>query len=76
MTAMSDQQSCLVPNCTQKPYAPAGTGVACKEHFLDFLKWRRRRGEQMFFKYAAMTMSERDVVAAEWLKTVKVDQPR
>jgi hypothetical protein len=70
---MSDQQTCLVPNCTQKPYAPAGTRVACKEHFLDFLRWRRRRGPQMFFTYAAMTMSDRDVVADEWLKTVKIE---
>lgn len=70
---MSNQNACLVPNCTVKPFAPAGTGAACKEHFLDFLKWRRRKGPQMFSKYAAMTMPERDVVAAEWVKTVKVD---
>ena len=70
---MSDQHLCLVPNCTQKPYAPAGTGTACKEHFLDFLKWRRKKGAQMFSKYAAMTMPERDVVATEWIKTVKVE---
>ncbi len=70
---MSDQHSCLVPNCSQRPYAPAGTGVACKEHFLEFLKWRRKKGAQMFLKYAAMTMPERDVVAAEWVRTVKVE---
>ncbi|HYM37837.1 MAG TPA: hypothetical protein VES96_05515 [Nitrospiraceae bacterium] len=70
---MSDHQICLVPNCTQKPYAPAGTGAACKEHFLEFLKWRRKKGAQMFSKYAAMTMPERDVVAAEWVKTAKAE---
>ena len=70
---MSDHNTCLVPNCTQKPYAPAGTSAACKDHFLDFLKWRRRKGAQMFHSYAAMTMPERDGVASEWLKTVKVE---
>jgi hypothetical protein len=70
---MSDATTCLVPNCTQRPYAPAGTAAACKNHFLDFLKWRRRKGAQMFHKYAAMTMPERDVVAAEWIKTVKAE---
>jgi len=70
---MSDHQTCLVPNCRHKFYAPAGTGTACKEHFLDFLNWRRKKGAQMFLKYAAMTMPERDVVAAEWVKTVKVE---
>jgi hypothetical protein len=70
---MSDQRSCLVPNCPQKPYAPTGTGTACKEHFLDFLKWRRKKGAQMFLKYAAMTMPERDIVATEWVKAVKVE---
>ncbi|MBM4119374.1 MAG: hypothetical protein FJ248_00525 [Nitrospira sp.] len=70
---MSDYGTCLVPNCTQKPYAPAGTCTACKDHFLEFLKWRRRKSAQMFHSYAAMTMPERDDVAAEWLKTVKVE---
>lgn len=70
---MSESHKCMVPNCRGNSYAPAGTASACKEHFLDFLKWRRRRGAQMFHKYAAMTMEERDVVAAEWVKTVKVD---
>jgi hypothetical protein len=28
----------------------------------------------MFQKYAAMTMEERDAIAAEWLKTVKVEE--
>jgi hypothetical protein len=70
---MGDTQHCLVPNCSNKTYAPAGTGVACKAHFLDFLKWRRKKGAQMFSKYAAMTMPERDVVATEWVKAVAVE---
>ena len=27
----------------------------------------------MFLKYAAMTMDERDTIAAEWQKTVRVE---
>ena len=56
---------CFVPNCTARPYAPAGTQSICKDHFLNFLTWRRRRGPQMFMKYAAMSMPERDTIAAE-----------
>jgi hypothetical protein len=70
---MNTHGTCLVPNCRQRSYAPAGTGAACKDHFIEFLKWRRRKGAQMFISYAAMTMPERDGVAAEWLKTVKVE---
>ena len=65
--------ACLVPDCNAKTYAPAGTGGVCKEHFLQFLTWRRRRGPGMFHKYAAMTMEERDPVVSEWAKTVKVE---
>jgi hypothetical protein len=28
----------------------------------------------MFLKYAAMTMPERDTIAAEWVKTIRVDE--
>jgi hypothetical protein len=28
----------------------------------------------MFVKYAAMTMQERDAIAAEWQKTIRVDE--
>lgn len=28
----------------------------------------------MFMKYAAMSMPERDTVAAEWVKTIRVDE--
>ncbi|MEE8494044.1 MAG: hypothetical protein V3S25_08350 [Nitrospirales bacterium] len=67
------EQSCLIQGCTNRVYAPAGTDSLCKEHFLNFLTWRRRKGTGMFRKYAAMTMDERDAVVLEWGKTVKVD---
>lgn len=63
---------CCIPDCKAKPYAPAGTRSVCKDHFLNFLTWRRRRGPQMFHKYAAMTMDERDTIAAEWQKTLRL----
>ncbi|MBH0205436.1 MAG: hypothetical protein K2Q17_02510 [Nitrospiraceae bacterium] len=65
---------CCVPNCKTRPYAPAGTQSLCKDHFLNFLTWRRRRGPQMFHKYAAMTMEARDTIAAEWIKTIRIDE--
>jgi hypothetical protein len=65
---------CCVPNCQAKSYAPAGTRSVCKDHFLSFLTWRRRRGPQMFFTYAGMAMAERDAIAAEWIKTIRVDE--
>jgi hypothetical protein len=66
-------ERCVIHDCNTRPYAPAGTGAICKPHFIDFLTWRRRRGLQMFLKYAGMTMPERDTVVEEWRKTVKVD---
>ena len=68
------EQSCLIDGCKARGYAPAGTGSLCKEHFLDFLKWRRRKGPGMFHKYGAMKMEERDLVMAEWVKTVQVEE--
>ena len=65
---------CCVPNCQARAYAPAGTRSVCKDHFLSFLTWRRRRGPQMFHTYAGMTMGERDGIAAEWLKTIRIDE--
>jgi len=67
------EQACLIDGCKTRGYAPAGTGSLCKEHFLDFVKWRRRKGPRMFQKYGAMTMEERDSVMAEWRKTVTVE---
>ncbi len=65
---------CCVQNCQANPYAPAGTQSVCKDHFINFLTSRRRRGPQMFLKYAAMTMQERDTIATEWVKTIRVDE--
>ena len=65
--------NCCAPNCLEKPYAPAGTRSICKDHFLAFLTWRRRRGPQMFHTYAGMTMEDRDTVVAEWMKTIRTD---
>ena len=65
--------SCCVTNCLERPYAPAGTRSVCKDHFLSFLTWRRRRGTQMFHTYAGMTMGERDTIVAEWVKTIRTD---
>ncbi len=68
---MLDTQ-CCVPNCLEKPYAPAGTRSICKDHFLSFLTWRRRRGSQMFHAYAGMAMEERNTIVAEWMKTIRM----
>jgi len=64
---------CCIANCVAQPYAPSGTRSLCKDHFLNFLTWRRRRGPQMFHTYAGMSMEERDTVAAEWMKTIRTD---
>ena len=50
--------TCLIQGCQAKVYAPAGTRSVCREHFLSYLTWRRRKGPQMFMKYAGMTMEE------------------
>ncbi len=65
---------CCVTNCLAHPYAPAGTHSVCKDHFLSFLTWRRRRGPQMFSTYAGMSMAERDTITAEWVKTIRIDE--
>lgn len=67
-------EPCAIQFCRHIPYAPAGTGFVCKLHFADFLTWRRKRGLQMFMKYAGMTMTERDSIVEEWKKTVKVEE--
>ena len=67
------KETCLIEGCTLPFYAPAGTRSLCKDHFLDFLKWRRKKGGlPMFKKYGAMTMDERDPTVDEWAKTVTV----
>lgn len=60
-------ESCLVGGCTETIYAPAGTQSLCKEHFLQFLTWRKKKGGLgMFKKYSAMTMEERNSTVQEW----------
>src|SRR6185295_13365276 len=66
--------TCLIKGCQAKVYAPAGTHSICREHFLNYLTWRRRRGPQMFMKYAGMTMEERDPLVAEWANTIRVEE--
>jgi len=62
---------CLISGCTGSTYAPAGTRTLCKEHFLQFLTWRKRKGGLgMFKKYSAMPMDERDPTVEEWAQTV------
>lgn len=67
-----NELSCLIQGCQAKVYAPAGTQHVCKEHFLNYLTWRRRKGAQMFVHYAGLTMQQRDSIAAEWSKTVSI----
>ncbi len=64
--------TCMIQGCQAKVYAPAGTHSICREHFLNYLTWRRRKGPQMFMKYAGMTMEERDPLVVEWAKTVTI----
>ena len=64
--------TCMIQGCQAKVYSPAGTQHVCKEHFLSFLTWRRRKGHQMFVHYAGLAMEQRDPIAAEWSKTVTV----
>src|SRR4029077_2731630 len=66
--------TCLIKGCQAKVYAPAGTHSICREHFLNYLTWRRRKGPQMFMKYAGMTMEERDPLVAEWANTIRVEE--
>jgi len=41
---------------------------------LSYLISRRRKGSQMFMKYAGMTMEERDPYVAEWANTIRVEE--
>jgi hypothetical protein len=71
--AMHDLR-CMIHGCQAKVYAPAGTHSICRVHFLSYLTWRRRKGPQMFMKYAGMTMEERDPYVAEWANTIRVEE--
>ena len=64
----------LIESYHARTYAPAGTHNICREHFLSYLTWRRRKGPQMFLKYAGMTMDERDPLVAEWANTIRVEE--
>jgi hypothetical protein len=66
--------TCMIKGCQAKVYAPAGTHSVCRVHFLSYLTWRRRKGPQMFMKYAGMTMEERDPLVAEWANTIRVEE--
>ena len=46
---MNDQM-CMIQDCGGRVYAPTGTHALCKNHFLDFVKWRRKKGTGMFHK--------------------------
>ncbi|MDR4487720.1 MAG: hypothetical protein R3B83_09390 [Nitrospirales bacterium] len=64
-------ESCLIGGCTEPLYAPAGTGSLCKEHFIHFVNWRKKKGGLgMFKKYSAQTMEERDTLVEEWANSV------
>jgi len=67
-------QACSIHGCKARVYAPAGTSSLCKEHFLDFVKWRRRKGPGMFHKYGAMTMEGRNALVADWAQTVRLEE--
>lgn len=67
---MSDTD-CMIQGCAHRAYAPAGTGQLCKDHFSDFVKWRRKKGGMsMFRKYNGMTPTERNATVEEWGKTL------
>ncbi len=64
-------QHCMIEGCTNQGYAPAGTGIVCKDHFADFVTWRRKTGgKSLFRKYNGMTMVERDATVTEWKNTL------
>jgi hypothetical protein len=62
----------MIEGCQAKVYSPAGTQHVCKEHFLSFLTWRRRKGPQMFIHYAGLSMDQRNAIVTEWSKTVSI----
>lgn len=64
---------CMIDGCTHRAYAPSGTGQLCKEHFSEYVRWRRKKGGMgMFRKYNAMTMEERNTIFQQWEKTLSV----
>ena len=64
-------ESCLIDECPDALYAPAGTRSLCKEHFLQFLMWRKKKGGLgLFRKYSSMPMDVRDPIVEEWTHSV------
>ena len=66
-------RTCMIEGCTNQGYAPAGTGTVCKDHFADFVNWRRKKGGKgIFRKYNGMTMVERDAIVGKWYATLAI----
>ena len=66
-------RNCMIEGCTNQGYAPAGTGTVCKDHFADFVTWRRKKGGKgIFRKYNGMTMVERDPIVKAWYNTLAI----
>ncbi|MDD9820367.1 MAG: hypothetical protein OXR07_05755 [Nitrospira sp.] len=64
-------QQCMIEGCANQGYAPAGTGIVCKDHFADFVTWRRKTGGKgLFRKYNGMTMVERDATVEAWKQSL------
>lgn len=69
------REACVIEGCTDATYAPAGTGSICKEHFLQFSAWRKKKGGLSFFKkYSAMSMEDRNGTVEEWANTLTSSQ--
>ncbi|NOS82390.1 MAG: hypothetical protein HOP32_12495 [Nitrospira sp.] len=41
---------------------------------MSIVGWRRRKGPQIFMKYAEKTMEKRDPLVAEWANTIRVKE--
>ena len=66
--------TCLIKGCQTRVYAPAGTHSICREHFLAYLTWRRRKGPQMLMKYAGMTREDRAPLVPEGPTPIRVEE--
>jgi hypothetical protein len=64
--------------CPTRAGSCYGAGLICLLQatgaFLNYLTRRRRKGPQMFMKYAGMTMEERDPLVAEWANTIRGEE--
>ena len=59
-THLLEHPPCVSKAANQKSMLQPAPISVCRPHFLSHLTWRRRKGPQMFMKYAGMTMEERD----------------